>query len=35
MDSEIKLTSLDAVIDRLESEARAANGGAAGINASD
>jgi phospholipid transport system substrate-binding protein len=35
MDSEIKLTSLDAVIDRLESEARAATGGAAVINASE
>ena len=35
VDSEIKLTSLDAVIDRLESEARAATSGAAGANASE
>jgi len=35
VDSEIKLTSLDAVIDRLESEARAATSGAAGTNASE
>ena len=33
LDSEIKLTSLDAVIDRLEAEARAATGGVAGKNA--
>lgn len=35
VDSEIRLTSLDAVIDRLESEARAATSGAAGSNASE
>ena len=35
VDSEIKLTSLDAVIDRLESEARAVTSGAAGTNASE
>ena len=35
VDSEIRLTSLDAVIDRLESEARAATSGAAGTNASE
>jgi phospholipid transport system substrate-binding protein len=35
VDSEIRLTSLDAVIDRLESEARAATNGAAGTNASE
>ena len=35
VDSEIRLTSLDAVIDRLESEVRAATSGAAGSNASE
>jgi len=35
VDSEIRLTSLDAVIDRLESEARAATSGAAATNASE